>query len=59
VFSEVADFSSMLRFAERIHRLPWLTARDRDANDLLGTFDFTQPPREPLLLEERDCDAAA
>ena len=59
VFSEIADFSSMLRFAERIHRLPWLTARDRDANDLLGAFDFTQPPRDPLILEERNCDAAA
>ena len=59
VFSEVADFSSMLRFAERIHRLPWLTARDRDADDLLGAFDFSQPPRAPLVLAERDCDAAS
>jgi phospholipase C len=55
VFSEVADFSSMLRFAERIHRLPALTARDRDANDLLGAFDFTETPRDPLILEERNC----
>jgi phospholipase C len=58
VFSDVADFSSMLRFAERIHRLPALTERDRDANDLLGTFDFTQRRRGPLILEERDCEAA-
>ena len=50
VFSEVSDFSSVLRFIERIHGLPWLTARDRDANDLMGAFDFEQDPLERLVL---------
>jgi phospholipase C len=59
VFSEVSDFSSVLRFIERIHRLPALTARDRDANDLMGAFDFRQDPLEPLILQERRCDEAA
>jgi len=55
IFSEVGDFSSVLRFIERIHRLPWLTARDRDANDLMGAFDFEQEPLAPMVLPERTC----
>jgi phospholipase C len=55
IFSEVSEFSSVLRFIEKLHGLPALTDRDRTANDLLGTFDFTQEPREPLILRERDC----
>jgi phospholipase C len=55
IYNEVSEFSSVLRFIERLHRLPALTARDREANDLLGTFDFSQQPSEPLVLEERQC----
>jgi phospholipase C len=55
VFSETSEFSSVLRFIEELHQLPALTDRDREANDLLGAFDFTQQPRKPLILKERDC----
>ena len=55
IFNETSDFSSVLRFIGKLHDLPPLTDRDRRANDLLGTFDFTQAPREPLILEERLC----
>jgi phospholipase C len=57
VFDQMSDFSSVLRFIEKLHGLPALTARDRQANDLLGTFDFEQAPRRPLVLQPRDCDA--
>jgi phospholipase C len=55
IYSEVAEFSSVLRFIETIFDVRPLTARDRDAVDLLGAFDFRQEPLEPLLLEERTC----
>jgi phospholipase C len=55
VFSETAEFSSVLRFIERLERLPALTDRDREANDLIGAFDFTQRPRAPLPLRDRAC----
>jgi phospholipase C len=55
VYSATSDFSSVLRFVERLHQLPSLTARDRRADDLLGAFDFTQPPLRPLVLQTRDC----
>jgi phospholipase C len=55
VFNETSEFSSVLRFIEKLHGLPALTARDRTSNDLLGAFDFTQEPRKPLILQERDC----
>ncbi len=58
IFSEVADFSSVLRFIETLHGLPALSARDRRANDLFGTFDFTQTPRDPIVVPERDCSTA-
>jgi phospholipase C len=59
IFHETGDFSSVLKFMEVRWQLPWLTARDRDANDLLGAFDFRQEPLDPLPLEERDCAPAA
>jgi phospholipase C len=57
VFHETSDFSSVLRFIEKLHGLPALTARDRQANDLFGTLDLTQAPLDPLLLEERSCSS--
>jgi hypothetical protein len=35
-----------------------LTGRDEVANDLLDSFDFTRPPRPPLLLSPRACPAS-
>lgn len=58
VFSDTSEFSSVLRFIERLHDLPALTGRDQEANDLLGGFDFTQRPRDPLVLQERNCSRA-
>jgi hypothetical protein len=48
-------FASLLRFAEMELGLPSLTARDANANPPVNAFDFTQTPRPPLVLYERDC----
>jgi phospholipase C len=53
--SRVYDFSSILRFIERLHGLPALSWRDRRANAMLGLFDFEQEPLDPLILQPRDC----
>ncbi len=55
IFSETADFSSVLRFIERVHGLPALTDRDRDANDLMNALDFSQEPIAPFMMTPRDC----
>jgi phospholipase C len=44
------DFTSFLRFIETMYSLPPLTNRDGSANSLMEAFDFSQPPRSPLLL---------
>lgn len=49
------EFSSLLRFVESRYELPPLTARDREANTMLDSFDFTQPPTPPVTLEPRQC----
>jgi len=48
VFHETADFTSMLKFIERLYGLRPLSSRDAGANDLMGAFDFTTPPRPPV-----------
>jgi phospholipase C len=58
IFHETSDFTSVLRFIERLHQLPALTQRDRRANDLIDAFDFHQQPRKPLILKQRDCSLA-
>ncbi len=55
VFHGTSDFTSVLRFMEELYGLPSLTERDASANDLIGAFDFTQQPADPLVLPERDC----
>jgi phospholipase C len=57
VFHETSEFSSVLKLISTVFDLPSLTARDRNANDLLGAFDFRQRPQRPLLLEEEPCAA--
>jgi phospholipase C len=47
------EFSSLLKFVERLHGLPSLTRRDRQANDMFGAFDFTQEPLDPVILKPR------
>ncbi len=49
------EFSSLLKFVEARYGLSPLTARDRDANSTLDSFDFAQPPRPPLVLTAHAC----
>jgi phospholipase C len=52
------EYSSMLRFAEDTLGLATLTGRDKAANDMMGAFDFTEQPRQPLILQQRSCKVA-
>jgi phospholipase C len=52
---DTLEFASVLRFIETIYDLPPLTSRDANANDMLDAFDFTKPPRAPLVLKPRTC----
>jgi phospholipase C len=60
-FREAANQGSVARFVERV--FGWETtladldpaARDAEANDLLGAFDFDEEPLPPLLPPERSC----
>jgi phospholipase C len=49
------EFSSFLRLVEERFSLPALTERDANANDMLDSFDFTQSPRPPMVLTQRQC----
>ncbi|MCU1302958.1 MAG: Phospholipase [Candidatus Sulfotelmatobacter sp.] len=49
------EFSSVLKFIEELYGLPPLTTRDANANDTTDSFDFTQAPRQPLVLQPRHC----
>jgi len=49
------EFSSVLKTIEERFSLPYLTSRDQSANDTLDSFDFTQDPLSPLILQERQC----
>jgi hypothetical protein len=45
----------VLKLIETVFELPSLTARDRNASDMLQTLDFQQEPNPPLILEPRNC----
>lgn len=49
------ELSSFLKFTEERFGLSPLTSRDASANDMLDSFDFTQSPLAPLVLETRHC----
>jgi len=51
----VYEFSSVLKTIEERFGLPFLTDRDQEANDLLDSFDFTETPNPPLVLQPRSC----
>jgi phospholipase C len=52
----VYEFSSVLAFIEQLFGLEPMTDRDRDANPLLGAFDFENPRFKKLILPLRqDC----
>jgi phospholipase C len=49
------ELSSFLSFVEKRFYLAPLTERDQKANDMLDSFDFTQPPLPPLILKTHSC----
>jgi phospholipase C len=49
------EFSSFLKFAEDRYGLATLTARDAAANDMTDSFNFSQTPLPPLVLQTRTC----
>jgi len=55
-----AEQASIPRLIEDVFGAPRMAsvdpnARDEKAGDLMGAFDFSQPPRAPLLLTTRTC----
>ena len=50
VDSTTLDFTSPLKFIEENRGVEPLHDRDRLANNFLSAFDFTSPPRDPVLL---------
>lgn len=52
------SFPSMLKFAEDLFGLPSLTTLDGQANNMFNSFNFTQTPLPPLVLQQRSCPAA-
>ena len=53
------EFSSFLKIVEERFQLPPLTVRDSGANDMLDSFDFSQNPSPPLILQTRSCPVAS
>jgi phospholipase C len=49
------EFSSFLTFLEKRFNLPPLSERDQHANDMFDSFDFSQQPLSPLILETHTC----
>jgi phospholipase C len=49
---------SLLSFAENVFGLPPLLAADTLANNVADSFDFTENPVPPLLLQQRSCTQA-
>jgi phospholipase C len=52
------SFESLLSFAENVFGLPPLVAGDTLANNVADSFDFTQNPVPPLILQQRSCTQA-
>jgi phospholipase C len=55
VSSTVYEFASVLKTIEERFTLPSLNGRDLAANDLLDSFNFSQTPLPPLVLQARSC----
>jgi phospholipase C len=51
--------SSLLKFVEERFGLAALTTRDANANDTLDSFNLTQTPLAPLVLQTRTCPVAS
>ncbi len=50
--STTLDFTSGLKFIENNWGVDPLAERDRNANDIVSAFDFSSPPRLPVLLAD-------
>jgi phospholipase C len=59
ISSMTYEFSSVLKFIEKVYGLPSLTHRDSTANDISDAFNFNQSPRPPLVLPLRACPVAS
>lgn len=53
------EFSSFLKLVEERFGLSALTNRDAQANDMLDSFNFSQTPLPPLILQQRECSPAS
>jgi phospholipase C len=53
------SFDSVMKFIEERFNLLPLTDRDANANDMLDSFNFNQPPLAPLVLKTRPCPLLA
>ncbi len=51
----VYEFASLMKFAEVRFGLAPLGARDAAASDMTDSFNFTQQPLAPLILQQRTC----
>jgi phospholipase C len=52
------SFESLLSFAENVFGLAPLVAADTLANNVADSFDFTENPVPPLMLQSRSCAVA-
>jgi phospholipase C len=60
VLSKPTEQASVPRLVEELWGVPFMTSRDPNARDgtagsLMDAFDFTQPPRAPLVLATHTC----
>ncbi len=53
------EFSSVLKFIEERFGLAPLTARDAGANDTTDSFNFSQVPNKPLVLQTHSCSVTS
>jgi hypothetical protein len=51
----VYEFASVLRTMEETFNIPTLGTRDSTANDTFDSFDFSQKPLPPLILQTHAC----
>lgn len=49
--STTLDYTSIIKFVTDNWGLEPLAERDRNANSIVGAFDFSQPPREPAFVD--------
>lgn len=55
ISSTVYSAASLLSFAENVFGLPPIVEADTLANNAADSFDFTQNPNPPLILQPRTC----